>query len=86
MRHMQGAAARFTQQLEQHNLTHYDQRDLNSAVAGAAWREVGDSGRMFARKASAADVSPLVAASAALWAYDQIREPSTRRIITSKDI
>lgn len=71
IRQMQGAAARFAQQLESENLIHYSQKDLDTAVAGAAWRNVNENGRLFARKASASDVTPLVAASEALWQYDQ---------------
>lgn len=71
LKQVQGAAARIAGAITKHKLTHYDQDDLTTAVLGATWRTVGDSGRLFARKASASDVSPLVAASLALWQFDQ---------------
>ncbi len=78
---MQGAAARLVREIESGNLRHYGQDDLDAAVAGAAWRTQGDGGRLFARKASTADVSPLVAASVALWQYDE-RARRERPVIT----
>lgn len=78
---MEGAAARLVQLLTEHNLTHYSQDDLTKAALGAAWRNVGDSGRLFARKQSAADVTPLVAASVALWQFDQLSKKRTNNII-----
>lgn len=87
IRQMEGAAARFMENLNSGNLSHYDQPDLTSAALGAAWRSVNDSGRLFARKASTADVTPLVAASVALWQYDQItKHNQTRKIITSGEL
>ncbi len=72
IRAMQGAAARFAAELEHRNLVHYSQPDLTRAVEGAAWRNVGEGGRLFGRKASEFDVCPLVAASEALWVFDQV--------------
>lgn len=86
IRQMQGAAARFTQLLNEGKLVHYDQADLNAAAHGAAWRSINDSGRLFARKASSADVCPLVAASIAIWQADQTPRSGVRRIITSEDL
>lgn len=68
---MQGAAARLASEITRGNVRHWSQPDLTRAVEGAAWRNVGEGGRLFGRKASAHDVSPLVAASEALWVYDQ---------------
>lgn len=70
LKHMQGAASRFTSEIEAGNIRHYEQIDLSRAALGAAWRSVGDGGRLFARKQSTTDVSPLVAASEALWLAD----------------
>lgn len=84
IRQMEGAAARFAQLLETGRLVHYDQEDLNKAAQGAVWRNVGENGRLFARKASAADVCSLVAASEAIWQYDQLGKAGVRRIITSE--
>lgn len=85
IRHMEGAAARLMQNLTEGNLVHYRQTDLTKAALGAAWRNIGDSGRLFARKQSAADVTPLVAASVALWQYDQINHNRARSVIFIQD-
>lgn len=79
LRAMQGAAQRLVAELTRDRLHHYGQPDLDRAAEGAAWRNAGtEGGRLFGRKASANDVSPLVAYSAALWQYDQ----QTRRRTT----
>lgn len=77
LKHMQGAAARIVSEIEAKTLRHYTQPDLSRAVEGASWRSVGDGGRLFARKASTTDVSPLVAASEALWLADQQSKSGT---------
>ena len=84
LKHMYGASARIAREIERHNITHWDQDDLTAAALGATWRNTGDSGRLFARKASAADVCPLVAAAIALWQYDQ-QAKARRRSITSTE-
>lgn len=71
MRHTIGAAARFDAAVTTGQLHHHNQPLLNEAVAGAVWRNVGDSGRLFGRRASGAPVAPLVAATVALWLWDQ---------------
>lgn len=70
LRDMQAAAARIHQDIEKRNLRHFNQPDLDAAVAGATWRNVGEGGRLFARKNSSAPVRTLVAASVALRQYD----------------
>lgn len=72
LKHMMGAAGRIASEIEAGHVRHYEQADLTRAVEGSAWRNVGDGGRLFARKQSTTDVSPLVAASEALWQADQI--------------
>lgn len=56
-------------------LRHRHQPELDAALAGAITRDVGDGGRTWARRASAADISPLVAATLALWGFGE-RGPS----------
>jgi len=56
-------------------LRHMRQPELDGALAGAITREVGDAGRTWGRKASAADISPLVAVTLALWGFGE-RGPS----------
>lgn len=76
LRKMQAAESRFTREIQTRNLRHYEQPDLTEAAKGAAWRPVGDSGRLFGRKASASAVSPIVAAAVALWQFDQLARRS----------
>jgi hypothetical protein len=47
-------------------LRHLGSRELRSAVAGLATRPLGDA-RVWSRKSSAVDISPLVASTLALW-------------------
>lgn len=61
-------------------LVHFDQASLNTAAEGAAWRQ-GEGGRYFARKASAADVCPLVGAAQALWQVDHAPAGGPTRVI-----
>ncbi len=86
LRKMQAAESRFTREIQTRNLRHYDQPDLTEAAKGAVWRPVGDSGRLFGRKASASAVSPIVAAAAALWQFDQIvRRAGVAGAVTSAE-
>ena len=85
LKQVQGAAARIAGAITKRRLTHYDQGDLSDAVLGATWRTVGDSGRLFARKASASDVAPLVAASLALWQHDQQGRRRSRAITSTEE-
>ena len=57
------------------NLRHRGQPELDAAVASAGTRDVGDAGRTWARKGAAADISPLVAVTLALWGFGE-RGPS----------
>ena len=83
LRNMQAAEARLIREIGTGNLQHYDQPDLTDAARGAVWRNLGDTGRLIGRKASASSVSPIVAAAVALWQYDQTaRQPSTTTATT----
>ena len=83
VRAVQGAAQRFVTELEQGTIKHYGQRDLDQAVEGVTWRTVGEGGRLFGRKASANEVAPLVAASLALWQFDQIGHRKVPQIVAA---
>lgn len=48
------------------SFTHIDQAPLNAAVDGADWRIVADS-RLWSRRSSSVDISPLVAVTNARW-------------------
>lgn len=84
MKALIGAAARIEKEIKKGNVVHYGQPDLTDAVDGATWRPAGTDGRLFARKASSNSVCTLVAASIALWIYDQRAGRSTgRRVFAS---
>jgi hypothetical protein len=51
------------------NVRHRDQAQLNTALESARTRTAGDVW-LWARKTSGGDISPLVAATLALWAYE----------------
>ena len=48
-------------------LRHRGQADLDTALAGAVTRDVGDAGKAWGRRKSSGDISPLVAVSNAAW-------------------
>ncbi|QUC01109.1 hypothetical protein [Cellulosimicrobium cellulans] len=70
LKEMMSAAQTISREIAAGTLVHYGQPPLDEAVRGAAWRDVQNSGRLFARKKSASDVSPVVSASIALHTYD----------------
>lgn len=78
-RDLVGAAARIEKEIHLRNVVHYGDPELTEAVEGAAWRPMGTDGRLFGRKASAASVAALVAASEALWLYDANARPQGER-------
>lgn len=53
-------------------LRHPDQPALNEAAEAVAWRNIGDSGQMFGRRASGGDITPIVAGANALLAFDRL--------------
>ena len=65
----------FEAAVDARNLRHRGQLELDAAVASAGTRDVGDAGRTWARKGAAADISPLVAVTLALWGFGE-RGPS----------
>ena len=62
--------------------THADQGSLTSAAEGASWRNF-EGGRVFGRRASDVDVCPIVAASLALYQYDQLPVRQPLRVLTT---
>ena len=57
------------------SLRHRGQPELDMALASAVTRDVGDAGRTWGRRHAAADISPLVAVTLALWGFGE-RGPS----------
>lgn len=62
------ACGQFYDAAVQGRLRHRDQVALNTALAGARRRDLGDAWA-WARKNSSSDISPLVAATLALWGH-----------------
>lgn len=67
------ACGQWTDSVRQGRARHIDQKELNTAVAGARSRPLVDS-YAWKRTASSVDISPLVAVTLARWAYE-LREP-----------
>uniref|UniRef100_UPI003F494ABA hypothetical protein n=1 Tax=Promicromonospora sp. CA-291202 TaxID=3240016 RepID=UPI003F494ABA len=65
------AAQLIVSDLGDRTLVHFDQSSLNAAAEGAAWRQT-EGGRLFARRVATTDTAPLVAASLALYQFDQM--------------
>lgn len=80
---MQAASARLAIDIENRNFRHYGQADVTRAVEGAAWRNVGEGGRLFARKTSVSEVSPVVALAIALQQFDDRPKRSSLSIVTA---
>jgi len=62
------ACALISDAVTQGTVSHGPQPELDSAVAGARKRPLGDGRFAFGRKASNVDISPLVAVTLAHWA------------------
>lgn len=67
------ACGMFFDAVVQRELKHLDQVELNVAVAGADRKFYGDSW-LWARRQSSVDITPLVSAGLALWAWSQTPE------------
>jgi hypothetical protein len=70
-RDMAQACGRLFDAVLNDKVRHLGQPDLTAAVAGAAKRKLGDAWA-FSRSSSAVDISPLVAATLALWGVTTI--------------
>jgi hypothetical protein len=60
-------------------LRHLGTPELNSAVAGAATRKIGEA-TAWSRRDSDVDISPLVAPTLAVWAVSSMKPPKARAI------
>lgn len=63
-----GACAQFLTSVVEQTSRHRGQPELDSAVANADRRDIGDGGWLWSRKRSSVDISPLVAVTLARWA------------------
>lgn len=68
------ACSDLVNRVKEERLTHQGSADLDAAVAGAAWRMVGDR-KVFGRKQSVADISMLEAVTLALWRARAMYDP-----------
>jgi hypothetical protein len=68
------ACGRLFDDVEQGELRHIDQADLNAAVRGAETRPLSDAWA-WSRKNSTIDISPLVAATLAAWTVETTMPP-----------
>lgn len=80
--HVGAAAQHLANELREGRVRHFNQPDLTNAVESAAWRPMGRDGRAFMRRSGGAAIAPVVAASHALWHYDQMPEHREYRIRT----
>jgi hypothetical protein len=64
-------------------LEHRSQPTLEAAVAAAAKRDLGD-GMAWSRRESAASIAPLVAATAATWAFDHAPAPMAKPALVTR--
>lgn len=70
-----GSQSRLEREIRNGMLRHADQPSLNAAVDAAVWSPQGHrSGRYLRARAFTDDITPLIAAAQALWAFDQAKE------------
>ncbi len=81
--HVGGAAQLLATEVREGRVVHFDQPDLTSAVESASWRPLGRDGRAFGRRPGYGEISPVVAGSFALWAFDQQKPRSRARLIVA---
>lgn len=68
LRDVAQAHAQFLRAIEDRTIVHSGQPDLRNAIAAAVQRDVGDGQHAWARKDTEQDISPLCAATMAVWA------------------
>lgn len=56
--------------IERAELGHRNEQSMNTAVAGAVKRGIGDGGWGWGRRSATVDVAPLIAGTLALWAHE----------------
>lgn len=66
------------------NLRHPNQATLNKSVQVASRRPILDGGWAWGRKVSSGSIASLVAATAALWAYDHLPAERISRVLTAR--
>ncbi|MGV8965334.1 MAG: hypothetical protein ACOH2F_03560 [Cellulomonas sp.] len=71
MLHVGGGAQLLATEVREGRVVHFDQPDLTAAVDSVSWRPLGRGGRAFGRRPGHGEISPVVAASFALWKYDE---------------
>lgn len=69
------ACSRYFDKVRSAQLLHPSSTELNQAVLGAAWRDVGDGRRVWGRRKSASDVSMLEASTLATFGAEKFGSP-----------
>ena len=75
--------ASFMKEINERTLRHFDQVSLNEAAAKVVKRPLGENGWAWGRRASGGDITPLVAATFALRAFDNMKTPQKMVIVSS---
>lgn len=75
-----GACGMFERGILDDTLHHFDDPDLDAAVAVATKRDLGDGGFGWSRKNSADNITELVAATVALKGFDLLPAPTPRAV------
>jgi hypothetical protein len=68
------ASSQMFDKVQEGELDHFSDPELDEAVAGASWRQVGDGRRAFGRKVSTSDISMLEGVALATWDACQEKE------------
>ena len=79
------ACQRFTSDVLEGKLRHARQPDLTAAVLGATRRPIGDAGYGWGRRASGVDITPLVAASVALFVSGTLKRRRAPLLVAAND-
>lgn len=82
-RDLSPGCAAFMREINERNLRHFGQPALDEAARNVVKRPLGETGWAWGRRQSAGDITPLVAATFALRAYDMSKPMSKTMIVTS---
>lgn len=76
------ACGRFFDAVDNRDVRHLGQPELDNAIRGAVKRPLGDAWA-WSRKSSTVDISPLVACTLALWKVETTAPRRTRRMVSA---
>jgi phage terminase large subunit-like protein len=84
MRDVGAGCAAIMKEIQTGNLIHFDQPGLNTAALNVSKRPLGENAWAWGRKASKADIGPLIAATHALRVYDSTQSTPSLGVISAK--